>query len=99
MPDTCYPPKNVHDKGNDFRSQLQIVVEYLKDNTATASMVTDRTGVPQKNICRYKRSLERAGRIWEVARKPCGITGYRAWYLTTDPEKIPNHYMTQLKLF
>jgi len=99
MLNTCNPHKSVHGKDSDFKSQLQIVVEHLKKNTATASMVTDQTGVPQKNICRYKRKLEKAGRIWEVEKKRCRKTGCRAWYLTTDPTKIPNHLMIQSKLF
>ena len=40
-----------------FASQLQFVFEYLQLHTATASMVAAAIGVPQKNICRYKRSL------------------------------------------
>ncbi len=99
MPDTCYPPKKGHSKGSHSKSQRQTVVEYLTDYIATASMVADRTGVPQKNICRIKRDLEKNGLAWEVEKKPCRLTGHRAWYLTTDPDKAPNHFMTQLTLF
>ena len=99
MPDTCSLPKSVHGKGSDFKSQLQILVEYLRKYVATASMVTQQTGVPQKNICRYKRDLEKAGMLWQVERKPCKVTRYRAWYLTTDPDKAPSHRIIQLNLF
>lgn len=99
MTDTCHLPKKVHNKGSDFKSQLQILVEYLRKYVATASMVTQQTGVPQKNICRYKRDLEKAGLIWKVERKPCKATGHRAWFLTTDPDKAPSKSIIQLNLF
>lgn len=86
-------------KGNKPFSQLQTIFQYLQEHDATASMVADGTGVPQKNICRYKRDLEKAGRIWELEKKPCKKTGFKAWYLTTNPDKAPKHLLTQLNLF
>lgn len=86
------PPVSVKSnlrKGNDFTAQYKIVFHYLKNNTATASMVSAATGVPQKNICRFKRDLEQLGQLWEVRRGFCEVTGFRAWYLTTDPNKAP----------
>jgi len=50
-------------------------------------MVAAATGVPQKNICRYKRDLEKAGRLWEITKAACKLTGFKAWYLTTDKAK------------
>jgi enoyl-[acyl-carrier-protein] reductase (NADH) len=44
-----------------FNNQRQTIFQYLKIHTATASMVSDATGVPQKSICRYKRDLEKKG--------------------------------------
>ena len=99
MHDANHLPNNEHGKGSDFKSQLQILVEYLRKCVATASMVTEQTGDPQKNICRYKRALEKAGLLWKVERKPCIVTRYRAWYLTTDPDKAPSHRIIQLNLF
>jgi len=58
--------------------------QYLQENTATASMVAEATGIPQKNICRYKRKLQLAGKLWGIERKSC-LTGFNAWYL--DPNK------------
>lgn len=80
-----------------FKSQLQTIFEYLKENTATASMVTEYTGVPQKSICRYKRDLEKQGLLYEVEKKLCKITGFRAWYITTNPDLFPKS--NQLKMF
>ena len=84
-------------KDTDFKNQLRTIFEYLKENIATASMVSAVTGIPQKNICRYKRDLEMAGRLWEIEKKLCKKTGFKAWYLTTNPENIS--FNKQLNLF
>lgn len=80
-------------------TQLEILFTYLREHIATASMVSAATGVPQKNICRYKRYLERKGCIWELEKKPCKMTGFKAWYLTTNPDKAPKFSLIQLNLF
>jgi hypothetical protein len=78
-------------------SQAQILFEYLQKHTATASMASEATGLKQKNICRYKRDLEKRNLLWEISKSRCKVTGRRAWYLSTDPSKAPINY--QLKLF
>lgn len=80
------------------RTQVQTIFEYLQVNVATASMVADATGVPQKNICRYKRDLERTGLLVEVHKGVCQITGFKAWYITADPSQFPQQQQ-QLNLF
>jgi hypothetical protein len=67
-------------------NELQTIFAYLQTNIATASMVSDATGVSQKNICRYKRDLERSGQLWEIEKKVCKKTGFKAWYITTNPD-------------
>jgi hypothetical protein len=84
-------------KDKDFKSQLKTIFQYLQEHIATASMVSAATGIPQKNICRYKRDLEKAGRLWEIEKKLCKRTGFKAWYLTTNPEQAP--FNNQLNLF
>ena len=86
-------------EGKTHYTQLQTIFQYLQKHTATASMVTDATGVPQKCICRYKRDLEKAGRLWETVKTYCKKTGCKAWYLTTDEKQAPKHLLTQLNLF
>jgi len=81
----------------DNKSQQYTILQFLKDHTATASMVASKTGIPQKNICRYKRNLEKLGLLWELRKLPCKKTGFRAWFLTTNPENIPTN--NQLSLF
>lgn len=78
-------------KNIDFRSQKKTLFKFLQDYTATASMVSAATGIPQKNICRFKRKMEDAGLLWEVRKAPCKITNFSAWYLTTDPAKTPQN--------
>jgi len=81
----------------EFKNQLKTIFQYFKEHISTASMAAAATGIPQKNICRYKRDLEQAGRLWEVEKKICKHTGFKAWYLTTNPEKATSQ--NQLQLF
>ena len=84
-------------KVKQFQNQKKTIFQYLKHYTATASMVTDATGVPQKSICRYKRDLEKQNLLYEVVKSHCKLTGFRAWYLTTNPDMFPKS--NQLKIF
>lgn len=65
-------------------SQIDIFLNYLQKHVATASMVSLATGIPQKNICRYKRKLEKRGLIYEAMVDKCGVTGRVACYLATS---------------
>jgi hypothetical protein len=84
-------------KDRSFQSQLKTIFHYLQIHTATASMISEFTGIPQKNICRYKRDLQRSGTLWEIEKKTCRKTGFKAWYLTTNPKLAPS--TNQLPLF
>ena len=84
-------------KSNNHATQLQTIFSYLKMHIATASMVSHATGVPQKCITRYKRDLEKAGHLWELQKTTCKQTGFKAWYLTANPELAP--IKPQLTLF
>lgn len=98
MNPTTSKSSTVQSEDKSRQNQLQTIFLYLKNNVATASMVTEATGVPQKNICRFKRDLEQAGQLWEVNKTYCQKTGFKAWYLTTDPTKAPKG-IKQLNLF
>lgn len=78
-----------HSKDTKFISELRAFKFYLKEHTATASMISIQTNISHKNICRYKQRLERAGLLWVVEKGYCIVTGYKAQYLTTDPNKAP----------
>ncbi len=73
-----------HGIGKGFSKQAKTIFNYLETNTATNTMVSKATGIPQKNICRIKRSFELLGMLQEVERRFCKITGHRASYLTTN---------------
>lgn len=92
------PQNKGRGKGKSHIAQLQIIFRYLQKHIATASMVSVATGVPQKNFTRYKRRLEKAGQLWEIKKALCKETGYKAWYLTTNPDNAPKG-SKQLKLF
>lgn len=94
------PLHNRHCKDNEMqfrKTQMRTIFRYLQTHVATASMITAATGIAQKNICRYKRDLEKSGLLWEIEKRPCKHTGHRAWYLTTDPSKAPRQ--NQLSMF
>ena len=76
-------------KSNQYGTQLKTIFHYLKTHTATATMTAEATSIPQKSICRYKRDLEKKGLLYEVEKKLCKATNFRAWYLTTNPELFP----------
>lgn len=92
-----YESSKIQDKDKVRTTQLQTIFSFLYENIATASMVSAATGIPQKNICRYKRDLEQAGLLWEITKSYCKLTKFKAWYLTTDPRKAA--ISPQLKLF
>jgi hypothetical protein len=96
---TPTPKHKGQDKIKDQYNQLQTIFHLLQKQSLTASMVAEITGIYQKNICRYKRDLEKSGILWEVEKKLCKKTGFRAWYLTTNPEKAQNNSVKQLSLF
>jgi hypothetical protein len=73
--------KNQKFKLRNSGTQRSLVYRFLTRQVATATMISVATGIPQKNICRYKRELERAGLICQVALDRCEITGRPAWYL------------------
>jgi len=82
---------------NNKRTQLKTIFSYLQNNVATATMVYKATGVPQKCITRYKRDLEKIGRLAEVKRQRCKVTNCWAWYITTNENLFPKS--NQLKMF
>jgi DNA-binding MarR family transcriptional regulator len=85
-------------KGNSHLTELQTIFHYLQYHIATASMITEATGIKQKNITKYKRDLEKAEMLWEIEKKACKVTGFKAWYLTANPNLAPTDYR-QLKLW
>ena len=100
--------QNTHKISPDFQkeqgesktnfNQLQTIFHYLKEHVATASMVSAATGVPQKCITRYKRDLEKVGQLAEVKKDDCQLTGFKAWYITTNENLFPQQIQLKLPL-
>lgn len=83
------PAKTVkQDKFTFIPAQVKTIFKYWQKNIATASMVSRATGVPHKNICRYKRDLEKSGKLFEVRKSACAHTGFPAWYCTTNKDLL-----------
>lgn len=80
-----------HSKFSFIPRQVATIFEYWHNHIATASMVSKATGVPHKNICRYKRDLEKSGRLFELNKAICAHTGFPAWYCTTN-KKLAEAY-------
>jgi len=71
-----------------IRVQTKIYFQYLQNHIATNSMVSKATGIPHKNLTRYKRWFEDAGLLFEVYKGICNHTKHRATYLTTNKALI-----------
>lgn len=91
------PNGNGQGKDKVRQTQLKTIFHYLQEHVATASMVAEATGVPQKCITRYKRDLEKKGLLYELKKTVCKATGFKAWYLTTNPDLFPKS--NQLNMF
>lgn len=77
--------------------QIKTIVHFLKKETSISSMAASLTGVPQKRITRYNRDPEKNGLQARLLKTPCQETGFKAYCLTTNPEKFPKS--NQLKKF
>jgi len=97
IPESTTPNLKSYRKDTKKATQLQTIFHYLQNHTATATMIFEATGISQKNICRYKRDLEKQGRLTEVKKGYCESTKHSAWYLTTNKELFIND--SQLSLF
>lgn len=75
-----------------FNQQMKRFFDALKDEPKTMLMVAYEIGIERANLCRYKRKFEKANQLWEVESKPCKITGFRAWYLTTNPNRVSSSF-------
>ena len=75
---------SLQSKDTFFAIQTKIYFNYLNSHIATNSMVAKATGIAQKNLCRYKRTLQRNGQLFEVKKSLCEVTKHRATYLTTN---------------
>lgn len=94
---TATTPETLY-KCSHLVNEIQITFDYLQEHTASATMTTVATGIPQKHLTRYKRRLQKMGLLWIVAIQKCKVTGRYVQYLTTNPQAIPKQ-SSQLTLF
>jgi hypothetical protein len=75
-------------KYNDFEVELKAVREYLSTRIATSTMTAVALGIYRPNLCRHKKTLADQGLLKEIYIQKCKVTGFKAMYLTCDPEII-----------
>lgn len=98
MQNSTNSPRKEQGKDKSFKAQIEEFANYLTDKAVTATMVNRATSIEQKNITRYKRTLEKRGKLIVAFKQRCKVTKRRnVQYITTNPELIRNH-PEQLKL-
>ena len=78
--------------GKEYRN----FIAYLRKKTATCTMVCTALNIYRPNGTRFKRWAEEAGILFQVRKAPCNITGYPAFYLSTNPQLKPKRKQTSL---
>lgn len=89
----------LQNKNKHIKTELITIFEYLEKNVCTASMLSDATGIKQKNITRYKRDLEKQNLLREVYKDYCKLTGFKAWYITAKPDLLPKSNQTKIVFY
>lgn len=75
-------------KYRNYNEELKQVREYLTKHNATATMCAVALDIYRPNLCRQKRELEDRGCLIVTHKGFCKITGYRAAYLSCNPDII-----------
>lgn len=77
-----------HSKYRNFKAELKKVRAFLSDHNATATMTSIALDIYRPNLCRHKRTLEEQGTLIVTHKGTCKETGFKADYLTCNPELI-----------
>ena len=88
-------PNNEKHKFKD--TELKAVYDYLQTHTSTATMAAIALNIYRPNLCRRKRTLQKAGHLIEIKKGICPVTKHLAAYLSTNPAMMPIN--SQLNLF
>lgn len=91
-------PLQDQDKDNRFLSQLQKVYNSFFQSPKTMKEADFDCGVMRESICRYCATLRKEGRLFEIEKRDCKITGHRATVFTSNPELVPPSNQLQLDL-
>lgn len=70
-------------------NELKAVYDYLRKQPATATQVATALSIYRPNLCRRKRTLEKADKLRQLKKVICPITKHPAWQLTCDPALFP----------
>lgn len=81
-------PNNKERDYDNFAAELQQFRNYLLHNPATATMASVAISCYRPNACRYVSMLKEKGLIAEIGTFKCKITGFKAKYLTCNPEVV-----------
>ncbi len=79
-------------------NNIQRILQYLSDKTATVAMIKKATGIRVRMVKHYLNELQKAEVLWRVDYKPCRESGAMDHYFTSNPDfAIP--CFNQLKLW
>lgn len=78
------PKCKVNGEFSTKKSQIKIIIEFLKHHPANSKMIHLATGIPREAICRAKRDLEDINKLWVIYQDYCPHTGRLTQFLTTN---------------
>jgi hypothetical protein len=81
------------DKNKD--TKIKLFQQYLSLNICTIAIASKALNISEKNLCQYKRLLEKQGLLYKVYHGICKETGFRAYYITTNA-KLKSECLTKL---
>lgn len=84
-------------KDNHFQTQFKQTFDGFFKQPQTMKELSVSTGIDRANICRYCRTMRKAGTIAAVKKSYCSITKHLAYKYTTNPKWFPIN--SQPKLF
>ena len=88
---------NGKSKDKHFQNQFRITFDAFYKEPLTMKEVSVKTGIDRANICRYCRTMRKAGMIAVVKKSLCTITRHWANRYTTNRDLFPTS--KQLKIF
>lgn len=88
---------NLQSKDKHYQNQFKETFKGFFKQPQTMKELSVSTGIDRANICRYCRTMRKAGSIMVFKKVYCSITKHLANRYTTNPELFPKS--NQIKLF
>lgn len=85
------PPKSLNEATSKIQKksdEMTAFYHYLNDKVTSCTDAAVMLNIPQKNLTRYKRELEKVGKLQVVKMQRCPHTGRWVQHITTDPKKF-----------